>query len=215
MKTEAATSEVSVAVGATLQRLREERGLSLRTLAGRAGFSPSFLSQVENGQSSPSIASLGTLARCLGLGLADFFGQAEEGGPPDRRHPPLVAHSASRRNLTSAWSRAEIEPLVPRGALRELEGFLVTLVPGGRSGKEPTGEPVEQLALVLEGEIALTLGDDEHRLGAGDAAAIPAGASHLWTNPGNRPARMVLLRSRGAASKARPSSPPEQEEPAS
>lgn len=184
-----------MAVGATLQRLREERRLSLRTLAGRAGFSPSFLSQIENGQSSPSIASLGTLARCLGLGLSDFFGQAEEGGPPGRRSPPLVARSDTRRHLTSAWSRAEIEPLVPRGALTELEGFLVTLAPGGRSGRGPSGEPVEQLALVLDGEIELTLGPDDHRLGPGDAAAIPARASHLWINQGERPARIVLLRS--------------------
>ncbi|HVS04161.1 MAG TPA: helix-turn-helix transcriptional regulator, partial [Thermoanaerobaculia bacterium] len=60
-------------IGETLQRLRLAQGLSLRTLAGRAGFSPSFLSQVENGQSSPSIASLDRLAQALGLRLVDFF----------------------------------------------------------------------------------------------------------------------------------------------
>jgi transcriptional regulator with XRE-family HTH domain len=46
-----------------------QRGLSLRSLATSAGFSPSFVSQVENGQTSPSIASLARLAHALGLGL--------------------------------------------------------------------------------------------------------------------------------------------------
>lgn len=162
-------------IGETLQRLRTAHGLSLRTLATRTGFSPSFVSQVENGQTSPSIASLDRLADALGFGLADFFGQVEAGSV-------VVVRQADREGLTSDWSRARLEPLVGHGALRSLEGMLVTLRPGGRSGKVPAARPFEQLAIVLSGQPTLTLPTAEHRLTSGDAAAIPAGSPHLWEN---------------------------------
>lgn len=173
-------------IGETLQLLRNAHGLSLRTLASRTGFSPSFISQVENGQTSPSIASLDRLAEALGLGLADFFGQVEAGSV-------VVVRSADREGLTSDWSRARLEPLVGFGALRSLEGMLVTLRPGGRSGKAPAARPFEQLAMVLSGEPTLSLPAEEHHLAAGDAAAIPAGSPHLWENRARTDARFAIV----------------------
>lgn len=180
----ARTAEVGV--GETLQRLREARGISLRSLATQAGFSPSFVSQVENGLTSPSIASLSRLGQCLGVGLSEFFDQAE--GELRR-----VSRTAQRRNLTSGWSRARLEALVPHGALTALDGLLLTIDPGGRSGKHPSVQPAEQLAVVLEGRLHLSIGTEPHVLEAGDAAAIPAGGAHLWENREERPARLILV----------------------
>jgi hypothetical protein len=39
---------------------------------------------------------------------------------------------------------------------------MVVMGPGGRSGKHPCGHPTEQFAFILEGEVTLTLGPDEH-----------------------------------------------------
>lgn len=97
----APATETEAAIGEAMQRLRSERGLSLRTFAARAGFSPSFVSQVEHGHASPSIASLERLARALGLGLTDFFGQVGA-------EPALVMRGAERRQFTSEWSRASL-----------------------------------------------------------------------------------------------------------
>lgn len=182
------------ALGEALQRLRHERGLSLRTLAAAAGFSPSFLSQVENGQASPSIASLERLTGVLGVSLAEFFRTLSAGSG-------LVIRASERRRFTSEWSKARIEPLLPApGALLSLEGVLVTLGPGGRSGSEPLVRAHEQLALVLDGEITLTLARSAtHVLQPGDAAAIPANCAHSWENLGGGDARMVIVAARGPA----------------
>ena len=59
----------SLHLGPKLRALRLEQNLSLRALAGRTGFSASFLSQVELGQVSPSLLSLDRLATALGLSL--------------------------------------------------------------------------------------------------------------------------------------------------
>jgi transcriptional regulator with XRE-family HTH domain len=56
-------------VGKAIRRLREAHHLSVRTLAASCGFSASFLSQVELGRASPSIASLERFALAL-LNLA-------------------------------------------------------------------------------------------------------------------------------------------------
>ena len=189
------------ALGEALQRLRNERGLSLRTLAAKAGFSPSFLSQVENSQASPSIASLERLTSALGVSMAEFFRDlASDSG--------LVMRASDRRRFTSQWSRARLEPLVPApGALDSLEGVLITIEPGGRSGRALLVREQDQLALALEGEITLTLGRASHVLHPGDAAAIPANCAHAWENRGAAEARIAVVSGRGTPERSRPRPP--------
>lgn len=188
------SAAVDPALGEGLQRLRNERGLSLRTLAAAAGFSPSFLSQVENGQASPSIASLERLTGVLGVSMAEFFRALSAGSG-------LVLRASERRRFTSEWSQARIEPLLPApGALLSLEGVIVTIEPGGRSGREPVMRAHEQLALVLDGEITLSLARTaSHVLRPGDAAAIPANCAHSWENTGSADARIVIVAARAPA----------------
>ena len=68
---EVASSEQQV--GDHLRDVRTRHGFSVRALAARAGCSPSFISQVEHGQASPSIASLERLVQALGMTWATFF----------------------------------------------------------------------------------------------------------------------------------------------
>jgi transcriptional regulator with XRE-family HTH domain len=185
-------------IGETLQRLRVARNISLRTLAATAEFSPSFLSQVENGQTSPSIASLDRLARTLGLTLADFF---EEVASADA---PVVMRAADRKALRSGWSKAKFSSLVPHGALQRLESILITLQPGGRSGRRLESLPYEQLALVLEGSPLLVLPSGETILSEGDAVALPAGTAHQWKNETAAAAIFVLVAAGRGAGPGKP-----------
>ena len=174
-------------LGEVVRLLRERQHLGLRTLAERTGFSASFLSQVENGQASPSIASLQRIATALGVTLAEFFATtaAEPTAP--------VVRVASRRGLTSEWSRARIEALAAPRRRARLHPLLVTLDPGGQSGRGVRPAENEEFALVLEGEVVLTLGTAEHTLVSGDAATIPAGTPRQWANTADRVTRIVIV----------------------
>ncbi|HUP64247.1 MAG TPA: helix-turn-helix domain-containing protein [Thermoanaerobaculia bacterium] len=174
-------------IGETLQRLRQARDLSLRTLASMSDFSPSFLSQIENGLTSPSIASLDRLARALGLTLADFFDEVAAA------EAPVIVRAGDRKAVQSGWSRARFATLVPHGSLQRLDGILITLAPGGRSGKRAESLPYEQLALVTEGPVTLRFPWEEFPLLSGDAAAIPAGCPHQWENVSDAPATFAVL----------------------
>jgi quercetin dioxygenase-like cupin family protein len=163
--------------------------MSVRTLARQSGFSPSFMSQVENGQVSPSISSMEKIAAAVGVSLGDFFGAAASG------EGALIVREADRPGLSSGWSNAEIETLNVPGPRARLEATLVTLRPGGRSGKDPYAHPREEFAFVLQGEVTLTLGPEDHRLRRGDAATILPGELRRWRNEARTPARVLIVAS--------------------
>jgi transcriptional regulator with XRE-family HTH domain len=177
------------AVGEHVRRLRVQAGMSLRTLARQSGFSPSFMSQVENGQVSPSISSMEKIAGAVGVSLGDFFGAVTggEGG--------LIVRVADRQGLSSGWSKAEVEALNGPGPLARLEAMLITLRPGARSGRHPYAHPREEFAFIMQGEVILTLGPEDHRLRRGDAATILPGELRLWRNEARTPARVMIIAS--------------------
>jgi transcriptional regulator with XRE-family HTH domain len=176
-------------IGEVLKRLREAAGLSLRTLATRAGFSASFLSQLENGLVSPSIASLDRIARELGVTLADFF-------EASRTPAPTVIRAGDRPGFTSAWSRARVESLVPSGGRRSLEAVAVRLSHRGASGRHAAGLPTDQFAYVLEGPVTLSLAEERLTLGTGDAVIIPRKTPHRWQNDHSAPVEVLLVATR-------------------
>jgi transcriptional regulator with XRE-family HTH domain len=175
------------AVGELVRRLREGRGLSLRGLGAVTEFSASFLSQLEKGQVSPSIASMERIANALGVSLGEFFNSlgSNEGG--------VVVRASERVLLQSQWSQATLEALSPMNRGRLIEPMLITLEPGGRSGKHPTAQPREEFAFVLAGEVDLTLGPDTYSLKEGDAASLLRGELRRWTNVGSRQARVLVV----------------------
>ncbi|MBI3965613.1 MAG: helix-turn-helix transcriptional regulator [Chloroflexi bacterium] len=179
-----AKSEINV--GELVRRLRQGRRLSVRTLAARTEFSPSFISQVELGQASPSIASLERIAAALGVTLAEFFEAEAADAAAGEADPP-------RRQITSQWSRAQIQALGGPGESRQLSPFLITIAPGGRSGNAPSIQPVEVFAAVIDGEVTLTLGNVVRALPRGDSVTIPAGTPHRWENLGTEEAKLVVV----------------------
>jgi len=177
-------------VGNRLRQLRVERKISVRKLAELTDFSASFISQVEHGQASPSISSLERIAAAVGVTLGEFFAVS------DRPEAGLIVRVAARKQLTSSWSNAQIDALAPMASGRRLEPVLITLEPGGRSGKRPHPHAMEEFALVLEGEVHVTLGEEVHHLHPGDAVTIPPEQPRAWENQGSVPARILVVSSR-------------------
>lgn len=175
------------AVGELVRRLREQRGLSLRALGTATDFSASFLSQLENGQVSPSISSMQRIANALGVTLGEFFSSlgSNEGG--------IVVRAGERMQLQSQWSQATLEALSPMNRGRIVEPMLITLLPGGRSGKHPTAQAREEFAYVLEGQVELTLGPETFQMREGDAATILRGEVRRWANNGTGRVRVLVV----------------------
>lgn len=172
---EPTSGQVEQSVGEAIRKLRSDLRLSVRTLASKCGFSASFISQVELGQASPSIASLNRIASGLGVTLGQFFLSSQ---PTE----PAVVKASQRPMLQSEWSRSQIESLGSHSAGSNLKALMVTLRPGGASGGSLHVRETALFAFVFTGTVALQLGETAHMLRRGDAITIPAGTPHRWEN---------------------------------
>lgn len=189
-KRERDDGEQSQLLGSAVRALREGQHLSVRTLAKAAGFSASFISQVENGLASPSIASMERIANALGVSLSEFFSRQVS-----HLASPVVIRAGEGKELSSEWSHATVRALGQAWEGRILSPVLLTLAPGGRSGAAPAVLRGEEFAIVLSGTAQLRLSDATHDLEAGDSIHLMSGIERVWENPEASEARILLVSS--------------------
>src|SRR5215210_8472330 len=179
----ASAPPVEVALGARIRTLRRDAGMTLRQLADKAGFTESFLSQVERGVASPSIASVQRLAHGLGLSIGELFAEPPRSGRVVRRD--------ERRRVTYPGLRA-VDEFLTVGRDARLQVIESTIEPGGGTGDEAYAhESDEEVVVVLEGRLELWVGDETHLLEQGDAITYASRQLHRNRNPG--PGRAVVL----------------------
>lgn len=176
---------VEVDVGERLRELRRFRRATLRTIADRSGLSESFLSQVERGRSSASIASLRKIADALGVTMADLFGPDGVPGPKVlRRHerPTLAFGVLGKKAL-----------LTPR-PLHHFEVFVGELEVGGSTGEQPyVHGDSEELVVVLSGTVQLDLGGELFDLESGDSIDYRSSTPHRVSNTGQELAEVMWI----------------------
>src|SRR5689334_16841798 len=175
---------VEVDLGARIRALRLARGQTLRQLAADAGVTESFLSQVERGVASPSIASVQRIARALGQSIAELFAADERAG--------IVVRARDRRRVVYQGLGA-IDEFLTRATDGKLQVILSTIEPGGWTGDEAyTHDSDEEVVIVLEGTLDLWVGPEHYRLETGDAVTHPSRVPHRNTNPGPGVARVLF-----------------------
>jgi transcriptional regulator with XRE-family HTH domain len=174
-----------VDIGPKLKAARQRRNLSLRALGEQTGFSASFLSQVELGQTSPSLGSLGRIAQALGVSLASLL--AEPGSPSG----PIVRRGET--GLKSEWSRAIVRSLIPADRDDRIAAVLVTLEPSGRSGQAVGALAGQQFAYLVRGSVRLTLDEETYELAEGDSALLDSDRRVKWHNPSRQRAEILLV----------------------
>lgn len=175
---------IEVDLGARIRALRLARGHTLRQLAANAGVTESFLSQVERGVASPSIASVQRIARALGQSIAELFAADERAGS--------VVRAGERRRVVYQGLGA-IDEFLTRSTDGKLQVILSTIEPGGGTGDEPyTHDSDEEVVIVLEGSLDLWVGSEHYRLEAGDAVTHASRIPHRNTNPGPGVARVLF-----------------------
>jgi len=172
-------------VGERLRAIRRSRRCTLRTVADRSGLSESFLSQVERGRSSASIASLRRIADALGVSIADLF---ELDSVPEPRvlrrdERPALAFGVLGRKLL----------LTPR-PLQNLEVFVGELEVGGSTGDQPYAHgDSEELFVVLSGEVELQVGGEIFELERGDSIEYRSSTPHRASNAGGDLAEVMWI----------------------
>lgn len=189
-------TDLSERIAERVRELRTQQGMSLDTLATHCGVSRSMISLIERGESSPTAVVLEKLATGLNVTLASLFNTPQATGDTVAR----LADQVSWRDPHSGYVRRNVSPLFASkiGGLRiasPIQIVAVNFPPKARVAYE-TGarEPlVHQQVWVLEGAIEVTVGDDLHRLGAGDCVALVLDRPVSFYNASRRAARYAVV----------------------
>ena len=181
-------------IGARVKALRESSSLSLRELAGRCGVSAPMLSQVERGETSPTLAVAARIASGLELRLSQLL-RLDEGGAV------TVARAGDRRRGGSPRRGHRFEVLSSPQPGQRAELSRHTLASGGATGAAddpPMHEPgSRETALIERGSVVLVCDGHRHELGAGDCVTFDADLPHRFENPAGQEAVFLAVVSAG------------------
>jgi mannose-6-phosphate isomerase-like protein (cupin superfamily) len=140
---------------------------------------------IENGKTSPSVATLQQLAFALETPIAAFF---ENGAPKNK-----VAYLKARQRSKATFAHGTLEDLGAGMVSRGAEPFLVELEPQADSGVDPIVHTGREFVFCLEGRLAYTIEGQEFVLEPGDSLLFEAHLPHRWRNAGPIPSRSLLV----------------------
>lgn len=174
-----------VALGRRVRDLRQQRGLSLGSLAERSGVSTSMLSAVERGQKVPSILVMGQIATALGTSIGRLV--------EDERAPRVVVLRANKQRVIKdpvGMVRRTLSPVLP-GV--EFEFLQFTLAPRTDAGTFPAHRAGSREYLAVQsGTLTLTVAGRDYVLRAGDSIYHDGDSPHGYRNDGDCPCTYYL-----------------------
>lgn len=201
----------------------------MSALARMIGVSPSMVSQIERGQSLPSVETLFALAGALGATVDTFFeaeGQssaasrtveARGSGEPLPAVRPLRASRdgsagehpyvvrKSERLAINIQGGVRWERLTPQ-ALDGMEFLELIYEPGAQSSEHLYPHPGFELVMVIEGRFEIHVGFERYVLDPGDSIAFASSLPHRYVNPLQTQSRAVttILHEPGAVRSTAP-----------
>lgn len=176
---------LATAIGARVKRERQARQWTLDHLAEAAGVSRRALVNVEQGAANPSVGTLLRISDALGIGLPALV---EPPGPG----PMKVTRSGEGAVLWTGGGGGRGVLVAGTEPPDVLELWDWTLGPGDRHETEAHTSGTQELVQVQQGQMLITVGDQEFVLGKGDAIAFPGDVAHSYCNDARKPARFSL-----------------------
>jgi transcriptional regulator with XRE-family HTH domain len=184
----------SFVLGARVKALREASQLSLRDLAARSGVSAPMLSQVERGETSPTLAVAARIASGLDLRLSQLLRLDEDGAV-------TVVRAVDRRMGGSAKRGHSFEVMTSAQPGQRAELSRHALAPGGATGATddpPMHEPgSREVALVERGAVVLVCDGRRYELREGDCVTFDADLPHHFENRTDDEATFLAIVSAG------------------
>ncbi|MFI4993992.1 MAG: helix-turn-helix domain-containing protein [Solirubrobacterales bacterium] len=191
---EQATALSASVLGARVKALRESAGLSLRDLTDRSGVSAPMLSQVERGETSPTLTVAARIAAGLDLRLSQLL-RLDEGGSVTVVRANERQRGGSRRRGHSFEVLTSSQP----GQRAELSRHI--LAPAGATGAADDPPMHEagsrETALVERGSVVLICDGQRHELKEGDCVTFDADLPHHFENPTKQEAAFLAVVSAG------------------
>jgi len=190
-KTQGREKVLEVAIGREVRSFRKQQDITVAELSALTGVSIGMLSKIENGNTSPSLTTLQTLANALSVPLTSFFRQFEE------TRQAVHTKAGEGVEIDRAGTRAHhqynlLGHLGSNASGVIVEPYLITLT--AESDVFPTFQHggIETIYM-LEGEVDYRHGDNVHPLKPGDTLFFDADAPHGPERLVSLPARYLSI----------------------
>lgn len=172
-------------IGGKLKEARLRNGMSQKELADKAGFTPSFLSQLESNQVSPSLGTFMQICRALGINPGRFL----ESGVPEAK-PWLETGEMIR---SRAASREDVARVYDVASGDKFSVRLVVVPSGAAMNRHFFYHKEEELVYILKGDLSVTIGGRDARISAGDVIRLKDAFPSHWKNEGGDDAELLVL----------------------
>lgn len=175
-------------VGATLQRMRLERGLTLEDLSRTAGVSKSMLSQIEREKANPTIAVAWRLANALGVSIAELLSSVS---PKVDTIRMLEPHETP--TLPGEHAGYILKILGPMELAGRFEWYELILAPGGALVSNSHDPGATEHLTLLHGSVEVEVDGIKKKLKIGGTARYEADKNHAIRNMGKTEAKALMV----------------------
>lgn len=177
-------------LGSRLRALRTARQLTILELAAKAGVSAGIISQIERGNSNPSMKTLQLIRAALGVNMWEFLDKGEGSGGTEA---PFVQRKNSRPRLILGETQLVKELLSPQND-QNLRFMIVTMPPGSESEDVLVGEG-QKGGYIMAGRVQLTVGERVAELFEGDSFQFKSHIPHRISNRSDAEAKLIWIMS--------------------
>jgi transcriptional regulator with XRE-family HTH domain len=162
-------------IGQKIKERRQELKMNLRELGEKTGLSASFLSQIENDLTEPSISSLQKIAVALSVPMFTFLNAGE--------HPERVVRHNDRKRLSFPNPHLQYE-LLTDDLSHAMAGFLIRLKGGESHTAQQLYKATEEMMFVLQGRLEIHLREKVYQLEPGDSIYYEGASLAGFSAPG-------------------------------
>lgn len=179
-------------IGAKIKALRRTKKLTLQDVANETGYSTSLISQIENNNISPPIATLSKIAHYFDVKISHFFNENEEESPYEvlrSSERTVVAKVASKDGTSQGYF---YESLSVRKKNKQMDPFLLTLNEKV-TNTDTYSHNGEEFIFVMKGTAELLLDDKRIALSEGDSVYFDANLKHRLFSSGTGEVKVLAV----------------------
>ncbi len=176
---------IQTQIAENLKTIRKLRGYSYDQLASLTGVSKGMLSQIEKGESSPTVNTLWKIANGLQV---SFSSLVEENKPA-----VSVVRLHEKNAVMEEDEQFQVYPYYPFDSSKKFEIYYIEMKPGCVHISESHHGNVEEYVLVCEGETTVSIQEVSYVLKKGDSMRFQASQTHTYVNHTNGFTSFYLL----------------------
>ncbi|MGQ7278235.1 helix-turn-helix domain-containing protein [Brevibacillus thermoruber] len=176
---------INAVLAENLKTLRANRKLSLDKVAELTGVSKTMLSQIERGESNPTIHTVWKIATGLKISFTALINQPQ----PDT----VVVTKHDIQTLQEDNGKYRLYPFFPFDEGRRFEMYAVEIDKGGYLSADPHGAGTEEFITVFDGELTIRVNNEEYTVKTGESIRFRADRPHVYHNSGDSLTRMSMV----------------------